>query len=160
MDGLTFAVAAGATPAAPADPVDSRGRGEHDRVVTSDEVLSRMLAVERQVAERLGFPVIEGRSAVEGIRLFLEREARQMGEVEAPVSLPDPGIQRVFLALCGRYGVTVYKRPRQRGGNVTVRAPRTFIKDGLEPLFQGMGDVFRDWYIAQTEAVLARFERS
>lgn len=83
-----------------------------------------------------------------------------MGEVETAVSLPDPVLQRVFLALCSRYGVEVYRKPRQRGGNVTVRAPRAFVKDALGPMFQEAGEVFQDWYVDQTESVLQMFASS
>ncbi|NJO56030.1 MAG: hypothetical protein HC834_06325 [Rhodospirillales bacterium] len=125
-----------------------------------EEVVGRLVVIEARTADRLGFPRVGGRSEADGIRAFREREERQVGVVETAVSLPDPVTQRVFLALCARYGVEVYRKPRQRSGNVTVRAPHAFVKDALGPMFQEAADVFQDWYVDQTEAVLEMFASS
>lgn len=57
-------------------------------------------------------------------------------DVEYAVDVPDPAAQRVLLALCRRYGLDIYRRPRQRKGSVCVRAPRTFGQDLLWPVFK------------------------
>jgi len=61
-------------------------------------------------------------SSADSIRARL-REART-GEIEIELrfSIPDVSLQRAFIHVCRRYGVTPYRAPRQQQTGLSVRA--------------------------------------
>ena len=132
----------------------------HDGGVSPEDVLARLAELEVRTAHRLGMPEDTDRSAAAGIRQFRAQEERHEEASEASVSLPDPALQRLFLALCARYGVDVYRRPKQRKTSVTVSGSRVFIREVLGKMFQEAGEILEAWYVEQTEAVLREFEGS
>ena len=77
-------------------------------------------------------------------------------DIEFCWSVPDPSLQRVFVALCSICG-RVFRRPRQSETGLTVRAPQAFVRDVLGRLFQEMSLVFDAWHVERTEAMLRGF---
>lgn len=77
--------------------------------------------------------------------------------MEARISLPDPMIHSVFETLCERYGLPVYRKPRQRQTTLTVAGPKPFVHDVLGAIFQKMADAFDELFVSQTEAILESF---
>ena len=76
----------------------------------------------------------------EAARLAADRIRARLAEVRAhepdivmQYMLPDPWKRKLFLALCRRYGLLPFRRPRQRYSTVQVRAPATFQHVTLWP---------------------------
>jgi hypothetical protein len=82
------------------------------------------------------------RGAAERIKARLAEQRAKEPEVARQYSLPDPWEQRLFVALCRRYGLQPFRRPRQRATTVMVRAPETFLGRTLWPEFTALADAF------------------
>jgi hypothetical protein len=65
-----------------------------------------------------------------------ELERRGDRPIEYRFTLPDHYSRRLFVALCRRYGLSPYRRSRQRLTTVMVRAPRDFVDRVLWPEFE------------------------
>lgn len=76
------------------------------------------------------------RAAAERIKARLQEQRAREPEIILVYSLPDPWKRKLFLALCRRYGLTPYRKPRQRYSTVQVRAPRTFHQGTLWPEYR------------------------
>ncbi len=61
-----------------------------------------------------------------------EQRAREP-DVELMYSLPDPWERKLFVALCGRYGLRPFRHYRQRSSTVMVCAPDAFQRRTLWP---------------------------
>ena len=76
-------------------------------------------------------------AAMELIRKALEAAIKTQPPPETTFSLPDSWQRRLFLALCRRYGLELYRYRSQRHTTVVVRAPRAFVdcqhRDKREP---------------------------
>ena len=75
------------------------------------------------------------RLAAERIRARLAEMRGRETDIVLVYKLPDPWKRRLFLALCRRYGLIPYRKPRQRSSTVQVRAPETFQKKTLWPTY-------------------------
>lgn len=84
-------------------------------------------------------------AALERVRARLAEQARQDPPAEMQFSLPDQWSQRLFLALCRRYGLKPYRYPRQKRTTVMVRLPRGFAERILWPEFVELDRVLRAW---------------
>ena len=61
-----------------------------------------------------------------------EQRAREP-DVELMYSLPDPWERKLFVALCGRYGLRPFRHYRQRSSTVMVCAPDALQRRTLWP---------------------------
>ncbi len=75
------------------------------------------------------------RRAAERIRARLDELRGREREEVFRYSLHDPWKQKLFVALCRRYGLTPYREPGRRRSTVLVRAPKTFHERTLWPEF-------------------------
>jgi hypothetical protein len=123
--------------------------------VEIDDVIAKLAQIEREVVHTITQDSLA--APAETIRRSLV-DARARGpDIETRCSVPDPSLQRVFVALCSRYGIDVFRRPRQRDTGLTVRAPQAFVRGVFSPLFQKMSLVIDAWHVERTEAMLRVF---
>ncbi len=78
------------------------------------------------------------RAAAERIKARLAEARAREPDVETIYTLPDPWTRKLFVALCRRYGLQPYRRPRQRSSTVQVLAPATFHETTLWPQFKAL----------------------
>lgn len=78
------------------------------------------------------------RTVAERLRARLAARRAQEPDVEFRCSIPDPWAQRLFLALCRRYGLRPYRRSGQRHTNCLVKAPKSFMAEVVWPEFQAL----------------------
>lgn len=97
-------------------------------------VLARVLDEERRVAISWCGAAAEADPA-DAIRDVLRREAAvDHAEVEIQFTMDDAHVQRVLVALCHRYGLQPYRRPRQRRSTMMLSGPEKFVKELFWPL--------------------------
>lgn len=93
-------------------------------------------------------------AAAERIRERLKHTEEREQAIEVRFSLPDPWSREMFIALCRRYGMRVYRYPRMRRQTLLVRAPRTFIQSVLWPEFQQINAALVEYLAAVTNKVI------
>jgi len=125
------------------------------RVVVAEEVVARFAAIEVKVAGAHGLD-LSSSPAVQVLREYLLRLARSEPRIEARVTVHGPALQALLVGLGERYGVPVYRRPRQRATTLMLSGPRTFVHEVIGPMFQQMGDVLDAWFLDQAQDVLKR----
>ena len=85
------------------------------------------------------------RDAAEAAMLRVRARLAEIGRIEQPVemqfSIQDQWAQRLFVALCRRYELRPYRRPRQKRSTIMVRLPRAFSEQILWPEFVQLNDV-------------------
>ena len=54
-------------------------------------------------------------------------------EMAWAIESPQPQLQRAFVILCARYGVTQYRRRRQRTSTFNIKVPRSWGEESLPP---------------------------
>lgn len=89
------------------------------------------------------------------VRQRLAQTRTVEGDVEFDVGVPDPISQRVFVALCRRYHIDVYRRPRQRKVSLCVRAPKSFVLNVLWPIFEPIARATEQHFARSLERSLA-----
>ena len=94
-------------------------------------------------------------NAAARIRQRLQSLRATEPDVEWHYSLTDPWSQRLFIALCRRYGLQPFRRPRQRRTSLCVRAPRLFLDHVLWPQFLAMNEGLTRHLATVTEKVIA-----
>jgi hypothetical protein len=122
------------------------------------EQMGRLFAnVEASTAAKVSGP---GATAdpVELLRGALEKARAEEPEIETKCSLADPSLQFVFVTLCERYGIDVYRTPKQRKTSVTIRGPRSFIQGVLWPMATEMMRLLDSWMADQTQAIVGTWE--
>jgi hypothetical protein len=77
-------------------------------------------------------------------------------DIEWRCSVPSTVSQRVFGAVCLRYGLIVYVR-RRGTSTICVRAPRGFVKEVLWPEFEAITHVVEQAVCDAVERVLERW---
>ncbi len=125
--------------------------------MSPEDVARRLIEIEEETARGLGMDVSTSRPAASALRDYLAAYRAREPTVEAKISLPDPMLQEVFEGLCARYGIPVYRKPRQRKTTFTVAGPKPFVHDVLGAMFQKMADAFDELFIAQTASILESF---
>jgi len=82
----------------------------------------------------------------------------EIGKTETPIEMQfthlDQWHRRLFLALCGRYGLKPYRYRRQRYSTVTVRAPRSFLTGTLWPEFLQIREALDEYLKEATEKII------
>lgn len=92
--------------------------------------------------------------AAERIRQRLADLRKVERDMEMHYSLPDPWMRQLFVALCRRYGLIPFRRPRQRTSTVCVMVPEAFHKNTLWPEFVALATALRQHLQAITEHVI------
>ena len=82
-------------------------------------------------------------AALERVKARLSEMARRDPPIEMQFSLTDQWSQRLFIALCRRYGLRPYRYPRQKRTTVMVGLPRGFADQILWPEFVELDDILR-----------------
>lgn len=80
------------------------------------------------------------RFAADRIRARLAETRAKEPDIVMMYTLPDPWKRKLFLALCRRYGLEPYRRPRQRYTTVQVRAPSSFQSATLWPEYLALAE--------------------
>jgi hypothetical protein len=83
-------------------------------------------------------------------------EARRAAEpaVEVRLTVSDEWAQRLFGALCRRYGLVPYRYRGQRRSTVMVEAPPSFVEATLAPLAEALEREVRGHVFAVTDRVI------
>jgi hypothetical protein len=93
-------------------------------------------------------------AAAERIRAQLKEVEGREQAVETQFSLPDPWSRRMFVALCRRYGLNVYRYPRMRRQTLVVKAPRSFVDRMLWPEFREINAALAEYLAEVTDQVI------
>ena len=75
-------------------------------------------------------------------------------DIEFRCSLGDRWSQRLFTALCRRYGLKPYRYYRQRRTTLMVKAPRSFMDQTLWPEFEELSRELQGFLSDVTERVI------
>ena len=59
-------------------------------------------------------------------------------EMAWAIESPQPQLQRAFVILCARYGVTQYRRRRQRTSTFNIKVPRSWGEEVFARVFEVM----------------------
>ena len=122
-------------------------------------MVTRLTAIEVEIARAHGLDLTSS-SATRALREHFLRLARSEPTIEARVTVHGPALQALLVGLGERYGVPVYRRPRQRATTLMLFGPSTFVHEVIGPMFQQMGDVLDAWFLDQTQDVLQGFEET
>ncbi len=96
------------------------------------------------------------RTVAEQIRARLAAMRAQEPDVEFQCSIPDPWAQRLFVALCRRYGLSPYRRSGQRRTTFLVKAPRSFMAEVVWPEFQALAKELTQHLETVTERLIRK----
>ena len=83
------------------------------------------------------------KAAMLRVRARLAEIERSEQPVEMQFSIQDQWAQRLFIALCRRYGLRPYRRPRQKRSTIMARLPRAFSDQILWPEFLQLNEVLQ-----------------
>ena len=96
-------------------------------------------------------------AAGEALRRIRDRLAALVGRepaIEMRISIPDPWGQRLFDALCRRYGLAPYRLPRMKQQTLIVKAPRTFLEKTLFPEFEALHAALQEHLLEVTDRII------
>jgi len=89
----------------------------------------------------------------------LARWRKSEPDVEVRMSVPTLATQRVLIAVCKRFGLRLYRRPRQKQSTMCVQAPAGFMEKVLHPLLQGMAEVVEEAAHQTTTRIIDRWRQ-
>jgi hypothetical protein len=89
-------------------------------------------------------------AALTRVRSRLSALRKSDPAVEVQFTVRDQWSRRLFLALCRRYGLSPYRRSRQRLTTVMVEAPKGFIDQVLWPEFEALNAALLQYLNAVT----------
>ena len=90
------------------------------------------------------------------LRRWREREP----DKKHALSVPTAATQHLLALICSRYGLRVYRAPRQRSTTICVDAPIGFVREVLWPPFNSMVQVLEEQAHEFLERVIERWARS
>jgi len=93
-------------------------------------------------------------AAAERIRAQLKDIETREQAIEVQFRLADPWSRRLFVALCRRYGLRVYRYPRMKRQSLMVKAPKSFIDRMLWPEFQEINAALAAYLSEVTDKVI------
>jgi len=93
-------------------------------------------------------------AAAERIRAQLKEVEAREPPIEVQFSLPDPWSRRLFVALCRRYGLRVYRYPRMKRQTLILNAPKSFVDGVLWPEFQQINAALAAYLSEVTDRVI------
>ena len=96
-------------------------------------------------------------AAAQRIRGRLRDAQAEAKPEDIKVSVPDIWSQKLFIALCGRYGLKPFRYRRMHRQSLIVRAPRSFVDAVLWPEFQQLSSALTA-YIAEITNRMIREE--
>lgn len=111
---------------------------------------------ETEVAEleKVWRTYVSGESAESQLARWRQREP----DVEVRISAPTVATQEVIGAVCKRYGLQLYRRPRLHRTTVCLRVPGSFMDVVLNPLIDNMAQVVEDAALRTTTEILEGWE--
>jgi hypothetical protein len=83
----------------------------------------------------------------------VEDRARE-ADVELRYTIPDPWENALFIALCRRYGLRPFRRPRMHQTTILVRAPEAFFQNTIWPVFGALADALRNSLFRITDSAI------
>jgi hypothetical protein len=124
--------------------------------VTDEDILRDKL---RKIEALFAGAATPGERAAAGaaavrIRARLKQTEKSESGIEFRFRLPDPWSRQLFIALCRRYGLRVYRRPRMHRQNIMVKAPRSFVATTLWPEFREINAALVEYLAAITDKVI------
>jgi hypothetical protein len=96
-------------------------------------------------------------AAAQRIRARLREAQAEAGPENMKVSVPDIWSQKLFIALCRRYGLKPFRYRRMHRQSLIVRAPPTFVDKVLWPEFLQLSSALTA-YIAEITDRMIREE--
>jgi hypothetical protein len=93
-------------------------------------------------------------AAAERIRAQLEQVEKREQAIETQFSLADPWSRRLFVAMCRRYGLPVYRYPRMKRQTLILKAPKSFVDRVLWPQFQQLNTALSEYLAEVTDRVI------
>ena len=93
-------------------------------------------------------------AAAERIRAQLEQVEKREQAIETQFSLADPWSRRLFVAMCRRYGLPVYRYPRMKRQTLILKAPKSFVDRVLWPQFQQLNSALSEYLAEVTDRVI------
>jgi hypothetical protein len=93
-------------------------------------------------------------AAIERIKAHLRDLRSKEADTEFRCSLVDRWSQRLFVALCRRYGLRPYRRYRQRSTTLMVKAPRSFMDETLWPEYQELSKELQKYLSEVTDRII------
>jgi hypothetical protein len=93
-------------------------------------------------------------AAADRIRLQFEAASKREAAEEYKFSISDPWSRQLFIALCRRYGVRPFRRPRMQRQTVMVRAPASFVRNVLWPEFEELSGALTRHLLEITEKII------
>ena len=99
-----------------------------------DALVEQLHRIEREL-------VVDAAIGTEACRAELAAWRKREPDQEFRISMPTPTAQRVLVGWCHRYGLTPYRKPRQRETMICVRVPRGFMHEVMWPRVDAMAQV-------------------
>lgn len=93
-------------------------------------------------------------AAADRIRSQFEAASKKESSEEYKFSIPDPWSRQLFIALCRRYGVRPFRRPRMHRQTVMICAPASFVRNVLWPEFEELSDALTTHLLEITEKII------
>lgn len=81
------------------------------------------------------------------VRARLAETRAREPDVEVVLAIPSEPYARVFLLLCRRYGIDVYRRSKRREARLMVRVPDSFEQTVMRPLYAAIADAVETYLI-------------
>jgi len=78
------------------------------------------------------------------IRARLAEARSRHGDAELRYTIADPWEHRLFVAVCSRYGLIPFRRPRMHATTILVKAPESFFQDTIWAQFTALADMLRE----------------
>lgn len=139
--------------------MDAGLRGGDDSATMTAEELGRVFAkIELAAAKAAASDPRAEWSPNEMLRRALSRARQSEPDVETIFSLQDASVRLVFVTLCDRCGINVYRRPRQRKTSRTIQAPQSFVDAILWPMTMEMTRQLDSWFLDQVMTTLRTWE--
>jgi hypothetical protein len=93
-------------------------------------------------------------AAIDRITARLREWRGKEPDIEFRCSLGDRWSQRLFTALCRRYGLKPYRYYRQRRTTLMVKAPRSFMDQTLWPEYEELSRELQTYLAEVTDRVI------
>ncbi len=93
-------------------------------------------------------------AAIGRIKEKLATAQKSAKPVEVKFSLADQWSRQLFIALCRRYELQPYRRPRQRQTTVMLKVPELFVNEVLWLEYKELNTVLTDYLARTTERII------
>lgn len=124
-------------------------------MTTEAELIAKLRKIEALFA---GAATHGERAAAQAARDRILAKLKELEKQEHPIemkfTLGDGWNQKLFLALCRRYGLKPYRRHGQRRTTVMLMVVPSFVDDILWPEFSQLAEALRDYLEEATERII------